>query len=386
MIIVLIGFIASFFGTWSLVQFSSLGGRRLLDDDLQSVQKNHVLPVPRIGGVAIFCAYFACAMWATYFHTLCAHEISVLLACSLPAFGAGLIEDVTKHVTPRMRMLCAIAAAYAPCLALHAVIQHVDLPGMSSLLSLSIFAVGFTVLAVAGLTHSINIIDGFNGLASMVAMTIFASIAWVSVQVNDPLVLLVALSMIGAIMGFWLWNFPRGAIFLGDGGAYFIGFMLAESVVLLIARHPSVSPGYSIVGLYPLFETLFSIYRRTFVRGASPSAADGVHLHTLLYRRIVLIRTRHRHHLTPQKRNAATSPYLWVLNLFAVVPATLFWNDSVWLLVSAIAFIVIYVAVYGSIVKFRTPKMLFWWSSGSTLTDGLIDPDGSSQRPPSVRG
>ena len=65
------------------------------------------------------------------------------------------------------------------------------------------------------------------------------------------------------MLGFFVWNFPAGLIFLGDGGAYFLGFYLAELAILLLHRNPEVSPMFPLLlCIYPVFETLFSIYRR----------------------------------------------------------------------------------------------------------------------------
>lgn len=128
-----------------------------------------------------------------------------------------------------------------------------------------------TALAVAGLANAINIIDGFNGLAAIVATMMFLSLALVAFHVGDVFVLSCALVMAGAILGFFLWNFPGGHIFLGDGGAYLIGFMLGELAVLLTMRHTEVSAWYPVLMfIYPIFETLFSIYRKQFLRGISP--------------------------------------------------------------------------------------------------------------------
>jgi UDP-N-acetylmuramyl pentapeptide phosphotransferase/UDP-N-acetylglucosamine-1-phosphate transferase len=236
------------------------------------------------------------------------------------------------------------------------VVHRVDLQGIDVLLRIAPVAFAFTVLAVSGMANSINIIDGFNGLASVVSIMIFASIALVSHQLGDVLVQTIALTMIGATLGFVIWNFPGGSIFLGDGGAYFIGFMLGESLVLLITRHPNVSPSYVMVALYPLFETVFSIYRRTIVRGRAAGAPDAVHLHTLIYRRVMMIRGGSSECRDNRRSNSMTSPYLWLLNLFAVVPATLFWNNGPALLGFALFFALVYVALYRSIVKFRTPE------------------------------
>ena len=116
------------------------------------------------------------------------------------------------------------------------------------------------MIAVGGCTHALNIIDGINGLAGMVAVLMAISIALVAWQVQDFPIFLIATALASATLGFLAWNFPFGRVFLGDGGAYFLGFMLAELAVLLVVRNPSVSPFYALAVLfYPVFETLFSI-------------------------------------------------------------------------------------------------------------------------------
>jgi UDP-N-acetylmuramyl pentapeptide phosphotransferase/UDP-N-acetylglucosamine-1-phosphate transferase len=165
--------------------------------------------------------------------------------------------------------------------------------------------------------------------------------------------------MAGAILGFFLWNFPGGHIFLGDGGAYLIGFMLGELAVLLTMRHVDVSAWYPVLMfIYPIFETLFSIYRKQFLRGISPGIPDGIHLHMLIYKRLmrwVVGSQEERHRL---RRNSFTSPYLWLLSLLAVLPATLFWNRNGWLIAFVVVFVSTYVWLYWSIVRFRVPRWM----------------------------
>ena len=72
----------------------------------------------------------------------------------------------------------------------------------------------------------------------MCTMIMLAALAYVSFQVGDMVVMSLALAAIGAILGFFVWNFPAGLVFLGDGGAYFIGFWFAELSVLLLVRNP----------------------------------------------------------------------------------------------------------------------------------------------------
>jgi UDP-N-acetylmuramyl pentapeptide phosphotransferase/UDP-N-acetylglucosamine-1-phosphate transferase len=354
-----VAFTISFCALLMIVRYAKQLAPASLDFDLSGVQKNHGTAVPRIGGAGIAIAMVATFAISALFDRETWHEALVLMACGAPAFLSGIIEDVTKRVSTRVRLLSAMASALACALVLQAAVGRIDVPMIDRALVVAPIAIAFTMLAVAGVTNAVNIIDGFNGLASVIAIFIFASIGYVAHRVDDPLVMTVALTAIGALGGFVLWNYPVGQIFLGDGGAYLIGFLIAELLVLLVARHPNLCAWYAaVVAIYPIFETLFSIYRRRLVRGRPADQPDGVHLHTLVYKRIVrkggtVVGPRHR-----TRNNARTSPYLWVLSLVGIVPATFFWDNPVGLAASAGGFVLIYVWLYVAIVKFRTPHWL----------------------------
>ncbi|SAK92140.1 glycosyl transferase family protein [Caballeronia pedi] len=351
-----LGFISSFCMTLLIVRFAGRYGALSLDHDLKGVQKNHSHPVPRIGGIALMVAACVTFPIGALFGGNPRSESLLLLLCALPAFGSGVIEDLTKRVSVRARLLSAMLAALLGAFLLNGVIGRVDLPLVDPILAVAPIAIGLTVIAVAGLTNAVNIIDGFNGLAAVVAILIFGSIGYVAHEVGDLLVMSTALTMIGAIGGFAIWNYPAASIFLGDGGAYFIGFTIAELLVLLVARHPNVCAWYAIVvAIYPAFETLFSIYRRRLVRGRPVGAPDGIHLHTLIFKRVVRKGNDPRQR---QRRNARTSPYLWVLSMIGIVPASLFWHNPVVLAVTAVVFAVAYVWLYTAIVRFKTPRWL----------------------------
>jgi UDP-N-acetylmuramyl pentapeptide phosphotransferase/UDP-N-acetylglucosamine-1-phosphate transferase len=161
--------------------------------------------------------------------------------------------------------------------------------------------------------------------------------------------------MLSAILGFFVWNYPRGLIFLGDGGAYLIGFWIAALSVLLIVRHPSISPWFALlINAYPILETLFTIYRRKIHQGKNPGLPDGIHFHTLIYRRILNTRASKKE-FDLLNANARTAPYLWVLSSFAVVPAILWWQSTPILIAFTVLFTISYVWLYTKIVRFDTP-------------------------------
>ncbi|MDR5759820.1 glycosyltransferase [Caballeronia sp. LZ035] len=377
MINLAVGFTAAFLVTWLVVRYAGTYARFSLDLDLDGVQKNHYSAIPRVGGLSIFTATAITLSASTFLHTSPSYESFILLSCATPVFIGGLAEDLTKRVSPRMRLLCALGAALAGCLVLHAVVDRADVPAIDFALRVLPIGIAFTMIAVAGVTNAMNIIDGLNGLSSVVAILIFASVGYVAVTVNDWLVASVAFTMIGTIGGFVVWNYPSGLVFMGDGGAYFIGFVMAELVVLLIARHPGVSAFYAIVLMYPVFETLFSIYRRRYIRHRPVDAPDALHLHTLIYKRIARKGISFRDKQNCVRRNSLGSVYLWLLSLVTIVPATLFWNAPYALAISAIAFVSIYIWIYSSVVRFKTPGWMI-------LPIAAIRPASRAERPPAA--
>lgn len=354
-----LGFLISLLVTLLIVRYAHLHEKFTVDSDLAGVQKFHVRPVPRIGGVGILIGLVGSTLQLLWPYPTVAAGILALVACGVPAFASGLIEDLTKRVSPSARLLATMAAAAITYFILHVAVVRISVPPLDFLLSYAAISFCVTVLAVAALANAVNIIDGFNGLASMVALMMFASLAYVAFRLGDPIVLSASLIMMGAVLGFFIWNFPAGLIFLGDGGAYFIGFMLAELAISLVMRHREVSAWYPVLlFVYPIFETCFSIYRKKFVRGMSPGIPDGVHLHMLVYKRLMrwAVGTKTAHEIT--RRNSLTSPYLWLLCLIGVIPATLFWQHTVHLFAFVVLFAVTYVWLYVSIVRFKSPRWL----------------------------
>lgn len=135
--------------------------------------------------------------------------------------------------------------------------------------------------------------------------------------------------------------------------------MLGELALLLAIRNPEVSSWYAaLLLIYPAFETLFSAYRRVFLRGKSPAVPDGIHLHSLIFRRIVRWTVGRREARALMKRNSMTSPYLWLFSLTAVIPATLFWKYTGVLIFFCLLFVVSYVWLYARIVRFKSPRWL----------------------------
>jgi len=320
--------------------------------------------VPRVGGIGIAMGFMGAAAYVAWSQPAHASIVAGLLVSAVPVFAAGLWEDLTKRVRPRNRLLAAAASAGIAAWLLGAVIERTAIPGVQWIAGFSAGALLLTLFVVSGVVNAINIIDGMNGLASMCCVIMLAGLAYVGDQAGDPLIVAAAVAAIGAIAGFFIWNYPNGLIFLGDGGAYLLGFLIAEVAILLIHRNPGVSPLCPLLMVaYPVMETLFTMYRRRVVRGRAMGLPDGIHLHSLVYRRLMRWAVGSTDAKALTRRNSLTAPYLWVVCSLSVVPSLLWWNSTPALAVCLLVFVVLYVSLYASIVRFRTPRWMVFSNS-----------------------
>lgn len=360
MLLFLCVFAASAVLTLLVVRSDRTHARFSVDHDLSGPQNFHVRPVPRVGGIGIVGGLVLGAALLWWLRGDAVGQFAVLLLlCGVPAFAAGLLEDLTKRVSAAWRLLATALAALLAVLLLEASITRTDLWGLDWIASFTVGAAFLAVFTVAGIANAVNIIDGFNGLASMCVIMMLLAITYVANQVGDSTIALLALAGAGAVLGFFVWNYPAGLIFLGDGGAYFLGFYLAELGILLLHRNPQVSPLFPLLmAIYPVFETLFSMYRRRVVRGRAMGIPDGVHLHSLIYRRLLRWAVGSRDATALTRRNSMTAPYLWLLCMLAVAPSVLFWDDSRILGGFILLFALSYTVLYGMIVRFKAPRWL----------------------------
>jgi UDP-N-acetylmuramyl pentapeptide phosphotransferase/UDP-N-acetylglucosamine-1-phosphate transferase len=354
-----LSFFVSLIITLLIVRFQHVHGKYTADHDLQGVQKFHVRPVPRIGGLGIVCAMAALLCWFFFSGNSDRTSFSFLLLASFPAFFGGILEDCTKKIGSLVRLFLTMLAAVLGFWLLDAGVFRLDVPVLDMVIAFWPVSLIFTMVAVGGIANAINIIDGYNGLAGMVSVLMFAALGYVGFLVGDTLIWRLSLAMVGATLGFFVWNYPRGLVFLGDGGAYFLGFMLAELSVLLVARNELVSPWFPLLVLvYPIFETVFSVYRRVILRGGAPDIPDAAHLHQLIYKRLVRWAVGSRLPKEKTRRNAMTSPYLWFLSSISIVPAMLFWRNTLLLQICAGIFILLYIMLYRRLVHFHAPRWL----------------------------
>ncbi|WP_233706593.1 glycosyltransferase family 4 protein [Helicobacter marmotae] len=308
----------------------------------QKPQRFHTQATPRAGGIGIFSTF--CIMVALLYgkqlstDTLYSTQMLCIVLAGGVIFASGIIEDFRGNLSPKARLLIQCTAIFCVCAWLGVYLKDLSL-GFSLPYVIGLF---FTTFALVGVSNAINIIDGFNGLASGVCLLILCGLAYVAYQVGDMEIFYIALALIGAIGGFFICNFPFGYIFLGDGGAYFLGFIIGILLVLLTQRHTdSISAFFGLsIMIYPVWEVLFSIWRKRIKRKMSATQPDKVHFHMLIFKRL-------------RYSNASTSLLLILFNIPFIACSVMFYDNTPLLIILCAFFALCYGLFYTKLIRFR---------------------------------
>ncbi len=358
-----ISFLVSAFTVMLFMRMARRHARRYGQD---MPQRFHLGHIPRLGGAGILIgtgfAWLVTGVTGTVPFNI--HwplpALLLLLVGILPAVLGGIAEDVTQRLPASVRLVLTTCSAAFLCWGLGLGVHRLGVPWVDQWLqTVPVLAIWIAILAISGLPHAFNLIDGYNGLAGTVAMLICLALTHVALQLGDRQLAAMLVCVIGATLGFLLWNYPHGKIFAGDGGAYMWGLVVAVGCIQLVQRHPTVSPWFPMLLLiYPVWETLFSIYRK-LARGISPGTPDALHFHQLVFRRIVRV-VIHEQGEARQllARNNRTAPYLWIFCALTVLPAVLFWNNTPVLMGFCLLFAISYVVAYLMIIRFKVPRWL----------------------------
>lgn len=316
-------------------------------DSTFGVQRFHTEPTPRIGGIAIVSGVL---LGMLLLGGESRKMLQVIALAGAPAFAFGLLEDLTKRVSVAKRLFATLGSGVLGWFVTGISITGANLPGLDALLLWTPAAVLFTAVAVSGVANAVNIIDGFNGLAAGVALIILTALGLLSVSLGDAQLGHVCLILAASVAGFLLVNWPLGKLFLGDGGAYFVGFAIAWIAVLLLHRHVQVSAWCPLlICAYPVVEVLFSMLRRR-QRHSLVGQPDRLHLHSLLKRRLV---RRLFPRSTNLMRNSLTGALIWPLTVPFAVWAVAFYDDTPMLVLGMLLFVLTYEMLYCRLTRFH---------------------------------
>lgn len=350
------GFIIAFLLAFTLVLTKKWHGRFSLDGS-DGVQKFHDAPTPRVGGVAL---YLAAVGSLAFLEGEARNLMGMVLLAGIPAFLAGFVEDITKKVSPRSRLLATMASGAIFAIPFSFAFDLADLQWVSNIVQVGwpvyLFAILLLVVGMAGVANAVNIVDGFHGLASGSLIIMQMAFGGIALTVGDTALATVAFGLAAVQAGFLLVNFPFGKIFLGDAGAYFAGFALAAVAVMVTTRNEAISPFIALLVIfYPVYETLFSIRRKRRRDGHSPSQPDGVHLHMLVNRS--LARPLSDWLGLQAHRNALTGVLMWPFSAVCALMAIAASGSGRAAVLGCLVFAMLYGRIYLMVSLQRSPLL-----------------------------
>lgn len=271
---VVIGFAVSFGTTPVVESFARKVGAMDVPTEIRRV---HDHPIPRMGGLAIFLGFLI----SVFLFVDVTRQVRGILLGSVVIVACGAIDDVVS-LKAWVKLLVQIAAAVVAVL--HGVVIEVlrapNLLNEEEALILGALAVPVTILWIVGITNSVNLIDGLDGLAVGVSIISSITMFTVALLVSEGNVAVILAALMGACVGFMPYNLNPAKIFMGDTGALLLGYVLATvSVVGMFKFYAIVTFVVPLLALaVPLVDTVWSFFRR-LLHGQDPMKPDRGHLH-----------------------------------------------------------------------------------------------------------
>jgi UDP-N-acetylmuramyl pentapeptide phosphotransferase/UDP-N-acetylglucosamine-1-phosphate transferase len=311
----------------------------------KSIQRVHFYDAPRLGGAIVFLS-------SIVFVFLCKDSAikSILgraLLFFLPAFIFALKEDIFYNVRPFWRFVGLMISAILFMQWFYKALPIFNIPFFDFFIfpPLDFFIYTLAIVAVA---NGSNLVDGVNGLCSFIFFTIFLCILFLSYKSQDLTLMVFSAFFIVQILAFIIFNYPKGFIFLGDAGAYFLGFCSSILSLFLFSRNPDLN--YLLIFLilvYPLTEVVFTFLRRA-IAGLEIYKPDRKHLHLLIYELF-----RPISHLKKYANNAV-APALSFLWLYPLVLLPFVYKNNLYIIFSLVFFILLYFLIYKSLSAFQS--------------------------------
>ena len=318
----LLAFLMALILTPLVIKFAKRIGAMDVPKDERRV---HRVAMPLMGGLAM---YIAVVIGMVLFLPKDKKFIAILIGATLILISG--IKDDIRGTTPKEKLFYQILAAVIAIWG-GISIQNITNPFVlgSTGFGLSWFTIPITIFWIVGITNTLNLIDGLDGLAGGVAFISSFSFMLVALKMELGFIEVLAALVAGACLGFLPYNFNPAKIFMGDTGSLFLGYMLAiisiEGALKSVATIAMIIP-IIILGV-PIFDTTFAIFRRVS-KGQSIMTADKSHLHHRLLEK----------GFTQKKTVLILYAISGVFGLFAVLISKVNSSQAVWM--SAILLVV----------------------------------------------
>lgn len=320
-----------------------------IDLNNQKKRAAHSKATSRLGGVAVcmailFVVLFESDSW----------NLEILISV-LPLFIAGILEDIGCPLKPKLRLIIGMQSAALFIAFKGHIINDVGIAWANHLLSVTPIAIAFTIFCIVALVNALNFIDGVNGLASGKTLVSSFALMWLSIEFNEPNLTLMGVSIFSASLGLFLVNYPQGRIFLGDAGAYTLGFLLAVCLITLQSKHTEISAwSILLIIFWPIADMGHSIYRRLLKRKRS-DRPDYLHLHHVIMRSLMILSGGR---LSKQWANPLATAIILPLATLPVAVGVMYYQNNTLCTVLFFVFVLLFACTHAGVIKVTRRRFL----------------------------
>lgn len=309
--------LSSFLIFLGVFKISSKYFKRSFDLDFKKPQAFHTEPIPRIGGLALFCAFVMLVLSFQYVFKVNLYEYLII---SFLIFILGFSDDLKFQIGANIRLILMTLIFSISIIFFNINIEKTGLAFLNLWLENNIFNLIFVLICFLFVVNGSNFIDGFNGLLAIHSFIIISFLTIILTKIDESSFYVFLTGQLFVIFVFILFNFPKAKIFLGDSGSYLLGSLIALNTIKVSHLVPSVSPFFFCSLLfYIFFEVFFSFIRKSLKR-KSPLKPDNNHLHMLIFK---YFNTRNN-----KSSNPITSVVINLFYFILIIPAFLFKENA----------------------------------------------------------
>lgn len=300
--------------------------------EISQIQDIHFGNPSRLGGLVIFLIFLG-------YQYMYGKIFIYLFGCLIIILVPAILEDLRILIRPIIRFFVILISSLILIVNLPALPQF-EFGYFNILFNNQVFQIIFFTLAVATVVNGQNIVDGTNGLSAFSSLSIFSCLLFLGLYLNDQDVVNSSLVIITLLLGFLVFNYPYGLIFLGDTGSYLLGFISSYMVIELFAKYPEIPTWSAVIILYyPTLEVIFS-YIRKITQKKSPFLSDNKHLHLKIYNFLAANKKNNR------LNNAIVAPFLAIIWLSPLASLPFSIQYPLWSLILLVSLIGVYLFFY----------------------------------------
>lgn len=306
---------------------------KFVDQEFGKIQSFHKKPTPRFGGIIILITILI----SYFFFIEHKQDYKFIIYSIILNTLVGTFDDLKIVRDPLKRFFILFFPNIFLIIFFEIRINNYDFPILDYLNNFKYLSILLTYFCIFFLINGSNLIDGFNGLLSLHSIIIIGLIYFILNQNNIEDYNTFIYIIFFSIIFFFTINFPRAYSFLGDGGAYLIGSLIASLIIILSNKITILSPFFfAILIHYLFFEILFSVFRKLILK-KNPFYPDGEHLHMLVYS-----------FLNKKFKNAnyLTSLVINFYYIIFMIPAYFFYNNILFCKLYFLILIFNYILIY----------------------------------------